>query len=62
MAIKKSKFKPGDTVFAKSPQTDNQTVIITLIKFIPSDDWFAECKDPNTDEVKKDYFKEGAFD
>lgn len=62
MALKKSKFQPGETVYAKSSIFPEQTLIITLIKYIPNYEWQAEFIHPDTKESVKDYFDERDFD
>ncbi len=47
MALKKSDFEPGQTVFANWPKIEGRSVIITLIKYIPNHEWYAEFKEPN---------------
>lgn len=62
MALKKSKFQPGQTVYANSPRFPERTLLITLIKYIPNYEWQAEFIHPGTKESVKDYFDEREFD
>jgi hypothetical protein len=61
-ALKKSKFKPGDTVFGKTHRHPDETFILTLIKYLPNYEWHAEYIDSKTGNVKRDYFDERDFD
>jgi hypothetical protein len=62
MALKKSKFKPGQLVIARPLRFDRKTFTVKLIKYIPNYDWEVEYKDSDTGEAKRDTFDERDFD
>ena len=57
----KSKYKPGQTFFCKNPRLEHP-VHITLLEYLPRNEWYARYNDPTTNEIKKDYFDERDFD
>jgi len=58
--MKKSKYKSGEIVFAKWKR--ETSVMIKLIYYLPNYEWCAEFKNPDTQEIIKDYFDERDFD
>ena len=62
MGLKKTRFKPGQQVFAKSQQTNDRFTLITLIKYIPNYEWYAEYIDLDSGKTEKGYFDERDFD
>jgi hypothetical protein len=62
MALKRSKFKSGQTVYARTHRFPGQSLIITLIRYIPNHEWYAEYLDSETGHTKCDYFDESEFD